>query len=171
MSPKKSPDQIAGWREWVVLPDLGISAIKAKLDTGARTSALHAFELETIEREGVEYARFEVHPDQDSNKGSVRVEARIQEWRRVRSSNGTSQLRPLIHTSIDLLGERWEIDLTLTNRDEMGFRMLLGRQALRRRILIDAGASYLGGRRKPSSKTTPKGSSENTPKRPRKKSS
>lgn len=148
LSTQKSPERVAGWREWVALPDLSVPAIKAKLDTGARTSALHAFDLEVVERAGIEYADFEVHPDQDSTRGSVRARVRIQDWRRVRSSNGQTQLRPLIHTTIDLLGERWEIDLTLTNRDEMGFRLLLGRQALRRRLLVDSGTSYLGGARK-----------------------
>ena len=145
MSPKRPPDQIAGWREWVGLPDLDVLAIKAKLDTGARTSALHAFGLETFRRRGHDYARFEIHPDQDSARGRVRVEARVEEWRRVRSSNGTTQLRPLIHTTLELLGERWEIDLTLTNRDEMGFRMLLGRQALRKNALVDVSRSYAAG--------------------------
>jgi hypothetical protein len=148
LSSKKSPERVAGWREWVSLPDLSVPVIKAKLDTGARTSALHAFDLEIVKRGGVEYADFEVHPDQDSTRGSVRAVARIEDWRRVRSSNGQTQLRPLIHTTIELLGERWEIDLTLTNRDEMGFRLLLGRQALKRRLLVDSGTSYLGGKRR-----------------------
>ncbi len=162
LSTQKSPERVAGWREWVALPDLSVPAIKAKLDTGARTSALHAFDLQVVERAGIEYADFEVHPDQDSTRGSVRARVRIQDWRRVRSSNGQTQLRPLIHTTIDLLGERWEIDLTLTNRDEMGFRLLLGRQALRRRLLVDSGTSYLGGTRK-----VPRRSSKKPPRRRR----
>jgi hypothetical protein len=162
LSTQKSPERVAGWREWVALPDLSVPAIKAKLDTGARTSALHAFDLQVVERAGIEYADFEVHPDQDSTRGSVRARVRIQDWRRVRSSNGQTQLRPLIHTTIDLLGERWEIDLTLTNRDEMGFRLLLGRQALRRRLLVDSGTSYLGATR-----MGPRRSSKKPPRRRR----
>ncbi|MFT5088943.1 MAG: hypothetical protein ACI906_005011 [Candidatus Latescibacterota bacterium] len=133
-----------GWREWVTLPDLGIESIKAKVDTGARSSALHAFGLELFERDGTRWARFEVHPRQNVHQGLVEIVAEIVAERSVRSSNGRRELRPVICTDIELMDQRWPIDITLTNRDEMGFRMLLGRQAVRRKFLVHAGRSFLG---------------------------
>lgn len=138
---------VIGWREWVILPDLDIPAIKAKIDTGARTSSLHAFALEPFRRQGRDYVRFEVHPLQRSAKGSVPVTAEVVEWRNVRSSSGAVEYRPTIRTHVLVEQRRWEIELTLTNRDEMGFRMLLGRQAVRDRFLIDPGKSFLAGSR------------------------
>ena len=137
-----------GWREWVRLPDFEIPTIKAKVDTGARTSSLHAFDMEEVTRRGRAFLRFAVHPEQRSARGSVRVEAPLVERRRVRSSSGHTDLRPVVRTKVELLGMCWEVELTLTSRDEMGFRMLLGRQALRGRFLVDPGASFLNGRRK-----------------------
>lgn len=134
-----------GWREWVSLPELGIPAIKAKIDTGARSSSLHAFDVETFRRGKDEWVRFQVHPLQRSTQRTVAGEARVLEYRRVRSSNGLAADRPVIITEIELLGQRWPIELTLANRDEMGFRMLLGREALRRRLCVDPGRSYLAG--------------------------
>lgn len=135
-----------GWREWIALPELGIKRIKVKVDTGARSSALHAFDLEKFERDGVEMVRFRVHPQQRSGKATVVAEAKIIEYRRVRSSSGFEARRPVIVTQIELLGRSWPIELTLAARDEMGFRMLLGRQAIRRRVVVDPGRSYLNGR-------------------------
>ena len=140
--------QIAGWREWLGLPDLGIDKIKAKLDTGARTSALHAVYIKPFERDGVEWVRFVVHPRQRSIKSSVEVESPILDWRRITSSNGERQDRPTITTDVHWFGLSWPIELTLTNRNNMGFRMLLGREALRQRITIDPGRSYLNGKPK-----------------------
>ncbi len=134
-----------GWREWVSLPQLAIPAIKAKIDTGARSSSLHAFDVETFHKGRIEWVRFNVHPLQRSIANAVAAEARVLEYRRVRSSNGVACERPVIVTEIELLGERWPIELTLANRDEMGFRMLLGREALRRRLCVDPGRSYLAG--------------------------
>ena len=143
-----------GWREWVELPDLGIARIKAKVDTGARSSSLHAFDVEVFERDGVSWARFRVHPDQRRDARVLELEAKVLETRSVRSSSGEAAMRPVIETSVTLLGRTWPIELTLANRDQMGFRMLLGRQAFRSRFLVDAGRSYYGGRpkRKPKSK-------------------
>ncbi|MEZ5246885.1 MAG: RimK/LysX family protein [Acidimicrobiales bacterium] len=138
---------VLGWREWVALPDCGVSRIKAKIDTGARTSALHAFRLEEFVEGDTLWARFEVHPDQRSSRNALTVIAPIVEHRRIRSSNGTVQSRPVIETTLEVLGQRFTIDLTLTNRDEMGFRMLIGRAALRRRFLVDPSRSYYGGGR------------------------
>lgn len=136
---------VVGWREWLSLPDMGIERIKAKVDTGARTSVLHAFALERFEREGTPMVRFEAHPLQRDTSVVVPVEARLVERRTVRSSSGSETLRPVVRTAVELMGRRWEIELTLVRRDPMGFRMLLGRQAVRGRFLVDPGRSYLGG--------------------------
>jgi hypothetical protein len=140
--------QVIGWREWVALPDLGISKIKVKVDSGARSSSLHAFDLNTFERDGVQWVRFQVHPLQRSREKNTTVEAMILEFRSVRSSSGIAKMRPVIVTEIELLGKRWPVELTLASRDNMGFRMLLGREAFRGRFLVDAGKSYYGGRPK-----------------------
>jgi hypothetical protein len=134
-----------GWREWVGLPDLGVRRIKAKVDTGARSSSLHAYDLHEFKRSGETWVRFKVHPAQRSTKKVVAAEAKVLEYRSVRSSSGKAQNRPVIVTSVKLLGVTWSVELTLANRDEMGFRMLLGREAFRGRFLVDAGSSYFGG--------------------------
>jgi len=143
---RTSKRPLVGWREWVALPDLGIPAIKAKVDTGARTSALHAFDIEPFERRGQAMVRFKVHPFQRDRKKTVTCEAPLLERRQVRSSSGQSADRPVIVTTLELLGERWSVEISLARRDAMGFRMLLGRQALRRLFVIDPGRSYYGGR-------------------------
>lgn len=134
-----------GWREWVSLPELGIRAVKAKIDTGARSSSLHAFDVESFRRRGRTFVRFKVHPLQRQTRTTVSTEAEVLEFRHVKSSSGHAAERPVILTEVELLGKRWPIELTLANRDEMGFRMLLGREAVRRRFLVDAGHSYRGG--------------------------
>lgn len=140
---------IIGWREWVALPELGISNIKVKVDTGARTSALHAINIHYIARHGKIVVRFDVHPLQRNTKKLVRCEAPLIEERYVTDSGGTRTLRPVIETPIDLYGELHLAELTLVGRDEMGFRMLLGRQAIRGRFLVNPGGSYLAGRPAP----------------------
>lgn len=142
----KSPPSVLGWREWARLPELGIDSIKVKLDTGARTSSLHAFDLEQYDRDGRTMVRFEVHPVQRSRRDGVTVEAIVIDERWVRNSGGQRELRPVIETQLELGGLAWPIELTLTRRDEMGFRMLLGRQALRRRVLVDPGRSFRASR-------------------------
>lgn len=146
--PERAGKEIIGWREWVALPDLGVTRIKVKVDTGARSSALHAFDVTTHRRRGREFARFTVHPIQRDTRTTAVVEAPLIDWRPVTSSSGRSELRPVVETRVGLLGEEWPIELTLTRRDVMGFRMLLGRQAVRGRYLVDPGRSYLGGRPK-----------------------
>lgn len=147
-SPKtpKPPSKTIGWREWLALPDLGVEAVKAKIDTGARTSSLHALHLKPFERDGKTWIRFEVHPLQRNSKLSIHAEAEVIEFREVRSSNGHTTRRPVILTNILWDGELWPVELTLASRDEMGFRMLLGREAVRGRYSVDAGNSWYGGR-------------------------
>lgn len=134
---------IIGWREWIALPELGIPKIKAKIDTGARSSALHAFDIYTFEVDSKPRVRFKVHPKQRDTNQTVIAEAELIDERKVRSSSGQAELRPVILTEVNLMGKRWQIELTLTNRELMGFRMLLGRQALRGIFLINPGKSYL----------------------------
>jgi hypothetical protein len=134
---------LIGWREWVALPALGIHGTKAKIDTGARSSALHAFDLEHFERDGVAMVRFQAHPLQRDNSHVVTTEAVLLDHRTVRSSGGHEQVRPVIETSVQVGNVIWPIELTLTSRDAMGFRMLLGRQAVRHRFWVDPGRSYL----------------------------
>lgn len=136
----------AGWREWVGLPTFGLAHVKAKLDTGARSSALHAFDIEERTIDGVDAVRFAVHPWQRSTTDAVVVECPVHDRRVVRSSNGTEEERIVVRTTIALLGRTVETEVTLTRRDEMGFRMLVGREALRQGFLVDAASSYLGGR-------------------------
>lgn len=137
-----------GWREWVELPDIGSGKLKAKTDTGARSSALHVVSTEEYEENGVKFVRFEVHPEQRDTSTVWRAESPIVDYREIRSSNGKIDLRPVILTDLVALGDTFPIELTLADRSEMGFRMLLGREALRGRFLVDPGRSYLGGRRK-----------------------
>lgn len=143
---KKSELRRVGWREWVAIPELGIDSIKAKVDTGAKTSSLHAFRLKRFQQDGKEFVRFEVHPRQRKSKPSVTCECPVHEFRKVRSSSGHQELRPVILTEVEVAGERYRVEITLANRDAMGFRMLLGRQALRRRFVVDSGISYFGGK-------------------------
>lgn len=139
---------VIGWREWVSLPDLGVDRIKAKIDTGARSSSLHAFNMKIFREGEVEYVRFNIHPLQRRDQPEITATVPILERRLVRSSNGEAARRIVIRTEFELLGERLPLDLTLANRDAMGFRMLLGREALRGRFLVDSSLSYRGGRPK-----------------------
>nr|WP_174316819.1 ATP-dependent zinc protease [Kineosphaera limosa] len=140
------PATTAGWREWVSLPALGVPWVKAKLDTGARTSALHAFDPEGFVQDGAEWVRFWVHPWQRSVADSVQVELPVVERRLVRSSTGHVDERPVVPMDIRLAGRTVRAEVTLSRRDEMGFRMLIGREALRQGFLVDPSRSYLGGR-------------------------
>lgn len=141
-----STPTVAGWREWVSFPEWGFGPLKAKLDTGARTSAIHAVDLEPFERDGDRWMRFTVHPWQRSDADEQRVEAPVIDEREITSSSGARSLRPVVAALIDLDGNPHTVELTLTRRDDMGFRMLLGREALRGRYLVDPGRSYLTGR-------------------------
>jgi hypothetical protein len=137
-----------GWREWVALPEWGIEAIKAKIDTGARTSAIHADDIELFERDDVSWVRFLIRPWQRSDADAALVEAPRIDHRTITSSSGTRTDRPVVLAPIVLGGRAINAEITLTNRDEMGFRMLIGREALTQGFTVDATASYLGGRPK-----------------------
>jgi len=142
----KKVKDIIGWKEWLTLPDLGIKGIKAKIDTGARTSALHTYGLEPFEVNGRPMIKFGVHPLQNRDDIEVRCIADVVDRRRVTSSGGQSEMRYVIATAI-VLGElRWPIELTLTNRTAMRFRMLLGRAAISGRMVVDPAKAYLTGR-------------------------
>ncbi|MRG59763.1 hypothetical protein GE115_07765 [Agromyces sp. CFH 90414] len=145
----REPDHsstIAGWREWASLPAIGVPWIKVKVDTGARTSALHAFDVEEFERDGEAWVRFGVQPWQNSDEDAVVVESRVHDRRHVRSSSGHVDERIVVLMDVVLLGRELTVEVTLSNRDEMGFRMLVGREALRGVFLVDPGESFLGGR-------------------------
>jgi hypothetical protein len=137
---------VAGWREWVGLPELGLDAVKAKLDTGARSSSLHADHVTIIDRDGRSFARFSVRPWQRTSSGAVWGELPLLDERKVRSSTGHVETRPVVLGNVVIVGIVIPAEITLTNRDAMGFRMLIGREALRRRLLVNSGRSYVGGR-------------------------
>ncbi len=137
-----TPLPLIGWREYLSLPELGIEKIKAKIDTGAKTSALHAFDVETIEKDEQTWIQFTVHPLQKNEEFEVKCLAPFKEYREIKNSGGDTEIRPVVTTSVSLGEYRWQIELTLTNRDSMGFRMLLGRQAVRKRFLVDSGKSF-----------------------------
>jgi len=140
--------QTIGWREWVGLPDLGIKRIKAKIDTGARTSALHAFSVETYTGEnGDEWVKFGMHPRQDSTEVEVYCHAPVVDRRMVRDSGGHQTERIVIATTLVLGEQELQAEVTLTDRDDMLFRMLLGRTAMRGKFVVDPGRSFLSSKR------------------------
>jgi hypothetical protein len=137
-----------GWREWVGFPDLGIQQIKAKVDTGARTSCLHAFQVEPFDRGGVPWVRFSIHPTQRSTSKIIRCEAPMLEQRVVRDSGGHEELRYVIETIVSIGDSKHLVEVTLTDRDTMKFRVLLGRTAVSGLYAVDPAGSYLRGKRK-----------------------
>ena len=137
---------IVGWREWVSLPGLGVPWVKAKLDTGARSSAIHAFDIEPLERDGQDWVHYSIHPWQRTADEAVACESPVIAQRSVRSSSGHSEVRYVVAMDISLAGRVVTSEVTLSRRDEMGFRMLVGREALRQGFLVDPGRSYLGGK-------------------------
>lgn len=147
MSAVKRPLMTLGWREWVALPELGLAHLKAKVDTGARTSALHAFEINEEQVDGQRWVRFSMHPRQRNQEEVLECRAQVVDEREVRDSGGHVSRRYVIETMLTLGEHRWPIELTLTPRDDMLFRMLLGRSALNRRCLVDPDRSYLVGPR------------------------
>jgi hypothetical protein len=133
---------VIGWREWVLLPDLLDMPIKAKIDTGARTSSIHSFGTRRFTDGGAPHVEFLLHPIQRRAEPEIACVAPIKDERMVRSSNGEAEMRIVVETVARLGGVDWPIELTLATRDVMGFRMLLGREALRKRFLIDPDRSF-----------------------------
>ena len=141
-------EQLAGlgWREYIGLPELGISRVKAKIDTGARTSCIHAFTVEPFEKDGENWVRFGVHPNQKDTVTEQWCEAKVVDCRLVTDSGGHTEMRYVISSKLVIGEHTFDAELTLSNRDNMRFRMLLGRTAMRNRFVVDSGASYLQGR-------------------------
>jgi hypothetical protein len=134
---------IIGWREWVSLPVLGISRIKAKVDTGARTSALHAFSLNPFTENGKNKISFEIHPLQHDTQTVITCVADVVDKRLVTDSGGHQEHRHVIETPITIAGQTWSIEITLTERENMLFRMLLGRSALRKHFVVNPARSFV----------------------------
>ncbi|MBN67107.1 MAG: 30S ribosomal protein S6--L-glutamate ligase [Rickettsiales bacterium] len=133
---------IIGKEEWCSLPDIGLPAIKARVDSGAKTSALHAFNIRTYTARGGEWVKFDIHPIQKNNSLSIPCKAKLVEQRAVKSSSGHMETRPVIETTLKMGGQKFTIQLTLTNRDSMGYRMLLGREAMQGRMMVDPDISF-----------------------------
>lgn len=134
---------VIGWREWFALPELGIKQIKAKIDTGARTSALHAFAIRPFKEQGKHRIRFKVHPYQRRSDVTIECVADVSDIRWVTDSGGHKERRFVIKTMAHMGQLKWPIEVTLTNRDTMNFRMLLGRTAMCHRLIVNPAASFL----------------------------
>jgi len=153
MANKNSEKTTFGWREWANLPALGLKNIKAKVDTGARTSALHAFEVRPFEDSGRRRVEFKIHPNQREIDTVITCEAEVIDERVVRDSGGNIEKRWVIETPVTIGEFTWPIELTLTSRDDMLFRMLLGRTAMRGWVSVDPSRSYLVGKKRRKKKT------------------
>lgn len=134
---------IVGWRENLSLPELGIDKIKAKIDTGARTSCLHAFKIEPFFKQDTLWVKFWIHPLQKNDDYVVVCEAKVIDQRTVRDSGGHEEKRYVIQSNVMLGSQTWPIEITLTNRENMVFRMLLGRTAMKNKIIVDPTQSFL----------------------------
>jgi hypothetical protein len=141
---EKVPRKNIGWREYVTLPKLKVKGIKVKVDTGAATSALHAEDIFIFNKAGKKRVSFTIYPIQGNKTKKSKAVAELIEMRNVRSSTGHLTERPVIRTLIKIGEEEaYEIDITLVNRDIMGFRMLLGRKALKKKFLVHPGKSFI----------------------------
>ncbi|MBO6782846.1 MAG: ATP-dependent zinc protease [Alphaproteobacteria bacterium] len=143
---RKRDVPVVGWREWLSLPDFGIDAIKVKIDTGARTSAIHAFKIRPFTDRGVPWVSFVLRPRQRHRTPEIECALPVLDERKIRSSNGEEERRYVIETEACLGETAWPIELSLANRDDLGFRMLLGREAVRGRFLVNPDRSFLIGR-------------------------
>ena len=141
-----------GWREWICLPELKLPMMKAKIDTGARTSCLHAFSVEEFLKNNKKWVRFGLHPLQNDADTEVYCEAEVKDERTVTDSGGHKEMRYVISTDVMLNEQRWPIEITLTNRDTMRFRVLLGRTAMEQKIIVDPGQSFIHGKPKEAAK-------------------
>ena len=137
MMSEKNSKLVIGSEEWCGFPELGVSAIKARVDSGAKTSSIHAFNIQPFRRDGIAWVSFEIHPVQNDRRTVIRCERPVIDKRSVKSSSGISDTRYVICAAIKLGELIWDIELTLANRDSMGFRMLLGREAMVERIMVD----------------------------------
>ena len=143
-----------GWREWCSLPELSLNHIKAKIDTGAKTSCLHAFSVEPFSKDNEQWVRFGMHPNQNDTLKEIFCEAKVHDERDVTDSGGHIETRYVISTQLVIDNQAWPIELTLSNRDTMRFRMLLGRSAMIDKIIVNPAASYILD--KPSTQTNSK---------------
>jgi ribosomal protein S6--L-glutamate ligase len=144
---KKVNKTLIGWEEWCALPDIGLPAVKVKVDTGARTSALHAYDIEKFTKEGRDYVRFKVHPIQKDRKITCICEAPVVDYRTVTSSNGRKEKRYVIETEFKLGDISFVSELTLTSRFGMNFRMLLGKVALKKgKLIVDPAKAFVLGK-------------------------
>ena len=141
-----NPKPMLGWREWVALPELNIELVKAKIDTGARSSALHAFAIEPYRKGGERWVMFAIHPIQKQTDISIECHAPIKDRRIVSDSGGHKQHRYVIETQLILGKKTIKAEMTLTNRDSMLFRMLIGRTTMSDQFIIDPHASFLQGK-------------------------
>jgi len=148
MNKPRRKNNIIGWREWVALPELGIDRIKAKVDTGARTSALHAFALHPYKEGNKDKIRFDIHPIQHNVSEVITCVADITDKRWVSDSGGHREERYVVSTPIVLADQTWLIEITLTERDSMLFRMLLGRSAIRKRFTVNPARSFIKEQKK-----------------------
>lgn len=145
---KKIDLSVIGWREWVALPELKIDQIKCKVDTGAKTSALHAFFVEPFKKSGCEYVRFGMHPVQKNSGTEVICTSKVHDQREVTDSGGHREKRYVILTTIKLGQHNWQAEVTLTDRETMLFRMLLGRDAIKNQFIVNPARSYLIGKKR-----------------------
>ena len=143
----KKPKVIIGWKEWCAFPDLGMPAVKAKVDTGAKTSALHAYDIKPFTKDGQKYVRFKVHPLRDDREFEVECEAPLSDYRVVISSNGEREKRYVIRTAMSIGPKLFVTEVTLTARHQMAYRMLLGRDCIRKaKFVVDPAKSCLQGK-------------------------
>ncbi len=145
MKNRKPEKTCIGWREWIGFPELGVDRMKAKIDTGAKTSAIHAFRIKKTGDAEDPRVEFYLHPVQRRKNPEVRCSARLVDERPIKSSNGALEIRYVIVTPMQLGSSIWNVELTLTDRDQMGFRALVGRAAIRKRYIVDPSASFLMG--------------------------